>query len=68
LGCHVDGRNILNAEEYALANRQASLLFSKIVIQQNGKRQMIACNKLLTFMITNHVYVGYEDIPNLKLV
>lgn len=68
LGCHMDGRNILNAEEYALANRQASLLFSKIVIQQNGKRQMIACNKLLTFMITNHVYVGYEDIPNLKLV
>lgn len=63
LGCHVDGRDIHNAEEYALANRQATLQFSKIVIQQNGKRRTIACNRLLTFMITNHVFVGYENIP-----
>ena len=27
-------------------------------------KKTIACNKLLTFMITNHVFVGYEDIPN----
>ncbi|MEK5232990.1 hypothetical protein MHB42_14805 [Lysinibacillus sp. FSL K6-0232] len=63
LGCHVDGRALQNAEEYALANRQASLKFSKIVIQQQGTRKVIAFHKLLTFMITNHVFMSYEHIP-----
>ncbi|WP_155594150.1 hypothetical protein [Lysinibacillus cavernae] len=64
LGCHVDGRAILNAEEYALANRQATLQFSKIVSQHDGKSKTISCNRVLTFMITNHVFVGHEDIPD----
>ncbi len=64
LGCHTDGREIQNANEYALANRQASLQFSKIIILQRGQRKAIACDRLLTFMITNHVFVGYEDIPD----
>ncbi len=32
LGCHADGSEISKAEEYALANRLATLKFSKIVI------------------------------------
>ncbi|WP_341300171.1 hypothetical protein MHB44_17335 [Lysinibacillus sp. FSL H8-0500] len=63
LGCHVDGRALQNAEEYALANRQATLKFSKIAIQQQGVRKVISFHKLLTFMITNHVFMSYEHIP-----
>lgn len=64
LGCHVDGRDIVNAEEYALANRQAALMFSEIVIQQNGTKKTVASNQILTFMITNQVFVSYESIPD----
>jgi len=64
LGCHVDGRDILNADEYALANRQATLMFSKIAIQQKGVRKTITCNNSLTFKITNQVFVSYESIPD----
>ncbi len=64
LGCHADGREITNAEEYALANRLATLKFSKIVIQQQGVKKIIAIKMLLTFMITNHVFVSKEEIPD----
>ncbi len=64
LGCHVDGRDILNAQEYALANRQATLMFSEIVIQQNGTKKTVVSNQFLTFMITNQVFVSYESIPD----
>lgn len=62
LGCYADGREITNAEEYALANRSATLKFSKIVIQQQGVKKIIALKMLLTFMITDHVFVRNEEI------
>ncbi|MFE3575607.1 hypothetical protein [Lysinibacillus sp. NPDC059133] len=62
LGCYADGREITNAEEYALANRLATLKFSKIVIQQQGVKKVIALKMLLTFMITDHVFVNNEEI------
>jgi len=61
LGCHSNGREITNAEEYALANRSATLKFSKIVIQQQGVKKIIALKMLLTFLITNHVFVSNEE-------
>ncbi|KOS63960.1 hypothetical protein [Lysinibacillus sp. FJAT-14222] len=64
LGCHTDGREITNAEEYALANRLVTLKFTKIVIQQQGVKKIIALQMLLTFMITNHVFVSNEEIPD----
>lgn len=41
LGCHVDGSEISKAEEYALANRLATLKFSNIVIQQQGVKKLL---------------------------
>lgn len=60
LGCYADGRENTNAEEYALANRLATLKFSKIVIQQQGIKKIITLKKLLTFMITVHVLNNEE--------
>ncbi|QDP99878.1 hypothetical protein FOH38_04720 [Lysinibacillus fusiformis] len=64
LGCHVDGSEISKAEEYALANRLATLKFSNIVIQQQGVKKIIALKMLLTFMVTNHVFVSSEEISD----
>ncbi|MGE7673328.1 hypothetical protein ACQKMV_07045 [Lysinibacillus sp. NPDC094403] len=55
LGCYADGRRITNAEEYALANRLATLKFSKIVIEQHGVKKIIALKMVLTFKITNQI-------------
>ncbi|MGE7696384.1 hypothetical protein ACQKNC_20200 [Lysinibacillus sp. NPDC094177] len=55
LGCYADGRRITNAEEYALANRLATLKFSKIVIEQHGEKKIIALKMVLTFKITNQI-------------
>lgn len=62
VGCYADGREITNAEEYALANRLATFKFSKIVIQQQSVKKIIALKMLLTFMITDHVFVNNEEI------
>ena len=62
LGCHPDGKEITCAEEYILANRMATLKFSKIVIQQQGVKKIMALHMLLTFMITNHVFVSCENV------
>ncbi|MDM5249887.1 MULTISPECIES: hypothetical protein [unclassified Lysinibacillus] len=66
LGCQVDGREITKAEEYALANRIATLKFSKIVIQQRGVKKIIALKRVLTFLITNHVFVNNEEICSIE--
>lgn len=62
LGCHPNGKEITCAEEYTLVNRRATLQFSKIVILQQGNKKIIALKMLLTFMITNHVFVSSENI------
>ena len=62
LGCHPEGKEIAWAEEYTLANRMATLKFSKIVIQQQGVKKIMALQMLLTFMITNHVFVSCENV------
>lgn len=64
LGYHADGREITCAEEYTLANRIATLKFSKIIIQQQGVRKEIELQKLLTFKITKHVFVSCEAIDD----
>ncbi|MFJ7951158.1 hypothetical protein ACIQZG_06490 [Lysinibacillus sp. NPDC096418] len=65
LGCHPNGKEITFSEEYTLANRVATLQFSKIVILQKGVKKIIALKMLLTFMITNHVFVSYENVNEL---
>ncbi len=58
LGCRPDGEPLTNAEEFDLANRLATLEFSKIIIQQDGIQKMICLRMLLTFMITDYVIVS----------
>lgn len=41
LGCRPDGEPLTNAEEFDLANRLATLEFSKIIIQHDGIQKMI---------------------------
>ncbi|WP_320939969.1 hypothetical protein [Lysinibacillus capsici] len=60
LGCTPDGRQVTGAEEYTLANRIANLKFSHIIIQQQGRPKLIALNILLTFVITNKIFVTNE--------
>lgn len=55
LGCHKNGNAISSTEEFALSGRMATLLFSKIKIQQNGFNKTLAFNKLLTFEITDYI-------------
>lgn len=62
LGYHPDGKEIACTEEYILANRIATLKFSKIVILQQGIKKIIAIKMLLTFMITNHVFVSCDNV------
>ena len=62
LGCHKNGEPIFFTEEYALANRIATLAFSKIVIQKQGINQVIEFRELLTFVITDCVIVSGEDV------
>lgn len=62
LGCHPNGKEITCAQEYILANRMATLQFSKIVILQQGIKKIIILKTLLTFLITNHVFVSSEII------
>ncbi|WP_155592562.1 hypothetical protein [Lysinibacillus cavernae] len=60
LGNHPDGRRITEAEEYILASRVANLKFSKIIIQQQGVTKTIIINTLLTFAMTNKIFVTSE--------
>ncbi|GLC88102.1 hypothetical protein [Lysinibacillus piscis] len=60
LGLHPDGRNISNTEEYALANRIANLHFSKIIMQRQGQKIALSNKILLTFMISNKIFVTQE--------
>lgn len=60
LGSRPDGGAITNAEEYTLANKIANLQFSKIVIQQHGMKKVISLKMLLTFVISNRIFVSNE--------
>lgn len=60
LGYHPTGESIANGDEYALANRIANLQFSKIVILQDGIHKMIALKMLLSFVISNRIFVNNE--------
>ncbi|MGE7842572.1 hypothetical protein ACQKNX_17395 [Lysinibacillus sp. NPDC093712] len=60
LGCHPAGESITNGTEYALANRIANLRFSKIVILQDGMYKIIALKMLLSFVISNRIFVNNE--------
>lgn len=55
LGCHVNGLPLTNRQEYALANRVATLRFSKIVSRYNGVKITLEEDFLLTFMITDEI-------------
>ncbi|TKI72332.1 hypothetical protein FC756_02180 [Lysinibacillus mangiferihumi] len=60
LGCHPMGGAITNCNEYALANRIANLKFTKIVILQDGVHKIIALKMLLSFVISNRIFVNNE--------
>ncbi|MFJ7668717.1 hypothetical protein ACIQXI_16590 [Lysinibacillus sp. NPDC097195] len=60
LGYHPTGESIANGDEYALANRIANLQFSKIVILQDGIHKIIALKMLLSFVISNRIFVNNE--------
>lgn len=60
LGCHPMGGSITNCNEYALANRIANLKFTKIIILQDGVHKIIALKMLLSFVISNRIFVNNE--------
>ncbi|MEC1178011.1 hypothetical protein P9B03_05900 [Metasolibacillus meyeri] len=55
LGCHANGLPLTNSQEYALANRVATLKFSKIAYRHNGVKITLEEELLITFMITDEV-------------
>jgi len=60
IGYYPTGESIAYGDEYALANRIANLQFSKIVILQDGIHKMIALKMLLSFVISNRIFVQNE--------
>lgn len=64
LGCRPDGGEINYAQEYTLANRIATLKFTKIIIQQQGVKELIVLQRLLTFKITKHILVSCENVDD----
>ena len=58
LGNHIDGLPLTNKQEYALANRIATLKFSKINLLQNGMISTLSHPLTLTFLISNQLVKG----------
>ncbi|WP_431027630.1 hypothetical protein [Lysinibacillus sp. LZ02] len=61
LGCHMNGVPLTNKQEYALANRIATLKFSKINFYQQGVKVTLIQQMILTFVITNQVFLSDDE-------
>ena len=55
LGCHMDGVPLTNREEYALANRIATLKFSRINFYRQGVKVTLLQQMIVTFAITDQL-------------
>lgn len=66
LGNHKDGLPLTNKQEYALANRSATLKFSKINLLQNGTKVTLSHPLTLTFMITNQLIIGESQTTKIS--
>lgn len=62
LGNYRNGNEIVNTEEYSLACKIATLAFSEIVIQQGGVNRTIDFKRLLTFVITDYIFINSVNI------
>lgn len=61
LGCHMNGRPLINTQEYALANRCATLKFSKINFYQQGVKVTLLQQMILTFVITDQLVQSNDE-------